>query len=84
MGYLKAQSIPSLVFGLASGIALLVCGWLVSTQNAAGSKGAIGIGLLLAVFFGIRYTRTRKLMPAGLMTVLSLVEVILLLMHTLT
>ena len=84
LGYVKAQSILSLVFGLVSGIALLVCGWLVSTQNATGTKGAIGIGLLLAIFFGIRYARTRKLMPAGLMTVLSLAEVILLLMHTLT
>ena len=83
LGYVKAQSMPSLVFGLASGIALLVCGWLVSTQSPIGIKGAIGIGLLLTVFFGIRYARTRKLMPAGLMTVLSLVAVILLLTHAL-
>ncbi len=83
LGYVKAQSVPSLVFGLGSSIALLICGWLVSTQNAMGTKGAIGIGLLLAVFFGIRYARTRKLMPAGLMTVLSLVAVILLLTHVL-
>ncbi len=84
LGYVKAQSIPSLFFGLASGIALLICGWLVSTQNTVGIKGAIGIGVLLGVFFGIRYARTRKLMPAGLMTVLSLLAVILLLAGTLS
>ena len=83
LGYVKAQSRPSLLFGLASAIALLVCGWLASGQNPIGIKGAIGIGLLLSVFFGIRYARTRKLMPAGLMTVLSLVAVILLLTRAL-
>ena len=83
LGYVKAKSIPSLVFGLASGIALMICGWLASTHNVNGIRGAIGIGLLLGVFFGLRYARTRKLMPAGLMTVLSLLAVILLLADTL-
>ncbi len=83
LGYVKARSIPSLIFGLGSGIGLLVCGWLASGHNAIGTNGAIGIGLLLAVFFGIRYGRTRKFMPAGLMTVLSLLTVILLLTDTL-
>jgi uncharacterized membrane protein (UPF0136 family) len=84
LGYVKAKSLPSLVFGLASGIALVACGWLASSHNVMGIRGAIGIGLLLAIFFGLRFARTRKLMPAGLMTVLSLLAVILLLAGTLS
>lgn len=83
LGYVKAKSIPSLVFGVASGIALLVCGWLASSHDVNGIRGAIVIGLLLGIFFGLRYASTCKLMPAGLMTVLSLLAVILLLADTL-
>lgn len=83
LGYIKARSTPSLVFGLASGIALLICGWLASTRKATGIEGAILIALMLAIFFGIRYSRSRKLMPAGIMTVLSLLTIVLLLTHLL-
>jgi uncharacterized membrane protein (UPF0136 family) len=38
---------------------------------------------MLAIFFGIRYSRSRKLMPAGIMTVLSLLTIVLLLTHLL-
>ncbi|MBI4584209.1 MAG: TMEM14 family protein [Planctomycetes bacterium] len=72
VGYLKAKSKASLVsggiFGLAlaaDGIAGLV-GWSYFPR-----VGAILAAVLLA-FFGFRYARKKKIMPAGFLAALSL------------
>ncbi len=73
VGYLKAKSKASLVsggiFGLAlaaDGIAGLMVHWTYFPR-----LGAILAAMLLA-FFGFRYARKKKFMPAGLLTILSL------------
>src|SRR5688572_27142481 len=72
IGYLKAQSKPSLIAGGASGLLLLACGVLMLKGVAAGGYLALLISLVLLVMFTNRYSAKRAFMPAGLMVVLSL------------
>jgi len=77
MGYLKAQSKPSLISGLISGVALVIA-WYVSLQNpTAGLALATIFALALMIVFALRFRKTGKLMPAGLLAILSLVATIL-------
>lgn len=76
LGYVKARSQPSLISGLVSGL-LLAIAWYISLQTP-------GVGLAIATLiafgllgvFAVRFQRTRKWMPAGLMAILSLVAAI--------
>lgn len=73
MGYVKAKSRPSLIAGIGSAVAA------IATLAAVRLAPAVGypLGALLAVallgFFGPRFARSRKFMPAGLMAILSLI-----------
>ncbi len=77
MGWAKAKSRPSLIAGLIGGLALLIAGGAISRGIAAGTYAALAIALLLAVVMGIRFAKTKKLMPAGLVTALSVVVALL-------
>lgn len=74
MGYLKARSKPSLISGLISGTALLVA-WAISLTKSysAGMVLATCFAIALLVVFSLRFRKTQKFMPAGLMAVVSLV-----------
>ncbi|MBE9126865.1 MULTISPECIES: TMEM14 family protein [unclassified Coleofasciculus] len=73
MGYLKAKSKVSLLSGVSSGTALLAAWVLCSRIPVMGLGLATLIALFLSVVFITRLFRTRTFMPAGLMTVLSMV-----------
>ncbi|EKQ69487.1 small integral membrane protein [Leptolyngbyaceae cyanobacterium JSC-12] len=74
MGYLKAQSQPSLISGLISGIALLIAWLIVLFQSYNAGMGlAICLAIALLIVFALRFWKTRKFMPAGLMASLSMV-----------
>jgi len=77
IGYVKAGSRPSLIAGVGSGVVALI-GLIVSTRNPA---VGFGIGLATSVFvfaqMGGRYRKTGKFMPAGLVTLISIIMVIL-------
>jgi len=77
MGYVKANSLPSLIAGGLSGILLIVGGWLVSTNARPILMGLGLISLVLAVRFVPAFINTMKPMPAGMMAVLSVVGVVL-------
>ncbi len=79
MGYAKARSTPSLVSGSAFGFLLIVSAWLMLQGRAVGWYLALGVSVVLAVFFANRFRATRAFMPAGLMILLSLVAVAVLL-----
>lgn len=79
MGYVQAQSLPSLISGLVFGVALLVASWGLWQGSGAAGYWAVGLTLLLALFFGYRFFSTGKWMPAGGMLMLSLAALILLL-----
>jgi uncharacterized membrane protein (UPF0136 family) len=74
MGFLKAQSKASLISGVISG-ALLGVAYYVAGRNAMQGMvmGAV-ICILLCIVFGIRLKKTGKFMPAGLLLILSVVE----------
>jgi uncharacterized membrane protein (UPF0136 family) len=69
LGYTKARSQTSLISGLVSGI-LLVIGGIAHQQNQAwGLTLAVIVTIALIVVFAIRFAKTRKFMPAGLMVI---------------
>ena len=73
MGYVKANSVPSLIAGGLSGI-LLAVGALMLGSNARPILIGLGlISLVLAIRFVPAFINTMKPMPAGTMAVLSVV-----------
>jgi uncharacterized membrane protein (UPF0136 family) len=77
IGYVKAGSVISVVAGAITGILLIVAGLILSTHREFG----LGLGLLtsaiLAGQFIPRVFRTRRLVPAGVMSVLSVIGIII-------
>ena len=76
MGKLKAGSTVSLIAGSLSGLAALLA--LRTSQNDPAQGFLIGgtLAVLLAGVFLSRLIRTRKVMPAGIVLVLSAVVAI--------
>ncbi len=73
MGYVKANSLASLIAGGLSGI-LLVAGALMMGTNTRPILMGLGlISLVLAIRFVPAFINTMKPMPAGMMAVLSVV-----------
>jgi len=72
VGYVKARSQPSLISGLISGIALLVAGGITFQSYDTGMTLATVLAIALLVVFAIRFWKTNRFMPAGLMATLSL------------
>ena len=69
MGYIKVKSKASLISGTTSGI-LLICAAIASLVGQGwGIFMAAAITVVLIVVFVIRFVKTRKFMPAGLMIV---------------
>ncbi len=75
MGFVKANSRPSLVAGGLSGLLLLVAGYLVGDKPQVGLILGLVVSLALAARFVMTYRKSKKLMPAGLMAVLGIVGV---------
>ncbi|MDB4945942.1 MAG: hypothetical protein JWP97_5476 [Labilithrix sp.] len=78
MGFVKAQSKASLIAGSISGALLFLAGVLVSTGHAtAGLAVGLVVSAALAARFGGAYRKSKKMMPAGLMTLLGVAGVVL-------
>lgn len=76
LGYRQADSKPSLISGLISGTLLLVAAGLQLQQQQSGLWLAIAVSLLLVIVFIVRLLKTRKFMPAGLMTAFGVATLI--------
>src|SRR6266705_5899124 len=76
IGYVKAASLPSLIAGSITGVLLLVAGALLPEYRAIGLATGLVISLLLAAQFIPKFFRSRKVMPAGLMSILSVIGII--------
>lgn len=78
MGFVKAGSKASLIAGGVSGVLLLAAGYLLATGKV--QPGLI-LGLVVSSVLEMRFLpaffKTRKLMPAGMMTVLSMIGTVL-------
>ena len=77
MGYVKAGSTASLIAGSISGILLLVAAFLLPGHLAIGLALGAVVSILLAGRFVPAFMRTHQVMPAGLMSVLSVIGLIM-------
>lgn len=70
-GYVKVQSKASLISGLVSGAALLMA-WVLTFQRYNIGMGlATGFAIALLIVFALRFRKTQKFIPAGLLAGLS-------------
>ena len=76
IGYVKANSLPSIIAGSITGVLLLVAGSLLSSHRVIGLATAFVVSLLLAAQFVPKFIRTGKVMPAGLMSILSVIGIV--------
>ncbi len=76
IGYVKAGSLPSIIAGAITGVLLLVAGWILPTNRTVGLLIALIVSLLLAAQFVPKLIRTGKMMPAGLMSILSVIGIV--------
>jgi uncharacterized membrane protein (UPF0136 family) len=76
VGYVKAGSVASIVAGAIAGVLLLVAAFLLPEHRAIGLATAFIISLLLAVQFVPKFIRIGRVMPAGMMSILSVIGVI--------
>jgi uncharacterized membrane protein (UPF0136 family) len=73
MGFVKAKSKMSLIMSLAFAVPLALSAAAILPL----SVGMVLVGLLL-VFFGMRFFKTRAMMPGGVMALLSALTLVLL------
>ena len=69
----KAGSKVSLVMGLVSGAFVLGSLWVAKTNPVAGFIALVGISGFLSATFLIRFIKTGKMMPSGMLLLMSLV-----------
>ena len=77
IGFVKAGSTPSLVAGSISGILLLVAAFLLPNYLAFGLAVGGITSVLLAGRFIPAFIKTGQPMPAGMMSVLSVIGIIM-------
>jgi uncharacterized membrane protein (UPF0136 family) len=77
IGYVKAGSVPSIVAGVITGVLLLAAGFLLPEHRVAGLAIAFVTSLLLAGQFIPKFVRTGKAMPAGMMSILSAIGLVM-------
>jgi uncharacterized membrane protein (UPF0136 family) len=77
IGYVKAGSVPSIIAGAITGVLLLVAGFVLPEHRVAGLALAFIVSLLLAGQFIPKFIRTGKAMPAGMMSILSAIGLII-------
>jgi uncharacterized membrane protein (UPF0136 family) len=76
MGYRRSDSKISLVVGGFFGILLILCGALAWAGYQAPAYIGFALSILMMLLFSVRYRRTKKFRPAGLMAVVSLIVVV--------
>ena len=77
IGFVKAGSTASIIAGSISGVALIVAAYLLPGNVVLGLAIAGLVSLLLAGRFIPAFMKTGQAMPAGLMSALSVIGLIL-------
>ncbi|OYD91873.1 hypothetical protein CDG76_24805 [Nostoc sp. 'Peltigera membranacea cyanobiont' 210A] len=72
IGYIQATSKVSLVSGSISGLLLILAAYFQLQGQTWGAILAVLVTAVLVVVFTFRLAKTRKFMPAGLMTILGM------------
>ena len=76
VGYVKAGSAASIIAGSITGVLLLVAAFLLPEHRMVGLATALIISLLLAAQFIPKLLRAGRFMPAGIMSLLSVIGII--------
>jgi uncharacterized membrane protein (UPF0136 family) len=76
VGYTKAGSVASIIAGSITGVLLLVAAFLLPEHRMVGLATALIVSLLLAAQFVPKFLRTGRVMPAGMMSILSVIGII--------
>jgi len=76
IGYVSKGSVPSIVAGSIAGILLLLGALLLPNHRMAGLAIELIVSLLLAGQFVHKFLQTGKAMPAGMMSILSVIGII--------
>jgi len=76
VGYVKAGSVASIVAGSITGVLLLVAAFLLPEHRGVGLATALVVSLLLAAQFVPKFLQAGRVMPAGMMSILSVIGVI--------
>ena len=76
VGYLKAGSVASIIAGSITGVLLLVAAFLLPEHRTIGLATALIVSLLLAAQFVPKFLGTGRVMPAGMMSILSAIGII--------
>jgi uncharacterized membrane protein (UPF0136 family) len=79
MGYVQARSKASLISGAISGLLLILGGVMQLQGQTWGLILATVVTLVLIIVFAMRLSKTRKFMPAGLMTGLGVAVLVVML-----
>ncbi|PIG92567.1 TMEM14 family protein [Gloeocapsopsis sp. IPPAS B-1203] len=77
IGYTQARSTASLISGIISGLLLFAGAVLYLQGQAWGFTLALIVTAILVIVFTIRFAKTRKFMPAGLMLTLGVLTLII-------
>ena len=76
VGYLKAGSVASIIAGSITGVLLLIAAFLLPEHRAIGLATALIMSILLAAQFVPKFLRAGRVMPAGMMSILSVIGII--------
>lgn len=79
IGYIQAQSKASLISGSISGLLLIFGGVMQLQGRTWGLILSAAVTVVLIIVFAIRLAKTRKFMPAGLMTALGVAALVIML-----
>jgi uncharacterized membrane protein (UPF0136 family) len=79
IGYVQARSQVSLISGSVSGLLLILAAYFQLQGQSWGLILAAVVTAVLVVVFAGRLAKTRKLMPAGLMTGLGVLALVVML-----
>lgn len=77
MGFLKAKSKASLIAGSISGALLVAAGVMAKQGNRTGLILGLVVSLALLGRFGVVFAKTRAMVPAGIMSLLGAIAVVL-------
>lgn len=76
IGYRQAGSQVSLISGSISGLLLLIGSYLLFGGAAGGPMLSGLVSLLLVIVFVVRLVKTQKFMPAGLMIIFGVINLL--------
>lgn len=79
IGFLKAQSIASLVMGSVFALIAFGSGLALFKGSIVGWWAGLIVSIFLTAFFGYRFYMSNKFMPSGLMAIISVIVFIALL-----